>query len=346
MGGDPSNCSFPEWAPTVPSNPVPVGYDLDEISALLTSDNFPNDPAILAKKLALRLATHTYVQTNGTLPGAYCADVSATAGVPSHFVPIMHMQDVVPTYVQVQSTMTVDRMYSRFYPLEWAHDPSETNNFYSLAIDEQTVRVITTGDHNLAGNFDASTNKWQSSNVGYWSVASLSRVPDHGGNWINVSEGQQAVALASAVDPDNVTLVQVQFAENTEPIVAYPLVWRWADQRQGLENPRSISIEGGQVMAQFVGGTSVFTTYDLGVNNWLQFSSGYFRTTVFTMKADFNSGWVVSPPAGAAAVVTAPHGLNIVPEIVQVYLALRCGRYTIHLFFPSSSQSMPCISSL
>ena len=318
MGGDAGNCSFASWAPTVPANPVPVGYDLDDLASLLTTDYFPADPKIGLKQTALRSALRLFLQTNGSVPESYCADASNTNGIPDHTVSVFHGLGSVPTFVQVQNTMAIDRSFSTFFPMEWAYDPDHTNNFLSLQASEQTVDISSTGGHDIAGNFDSTTQQWRTSTTGYWSVAAMNRRADVGSNWtmVSTSNTDREVILAQGFSVNNITLVQVQFAESVDPTVAYPLVWRWGDQHTGNTNPVSITMTNSELTLQMRPG-NVFARWD-DHNGWASFSSGYFRANLFSIKPDFDSGWRASPAPTSPVLFSMAHSLDTVPQIVQV----------------------------
>ena len=58
----PVNYSVSEWVPTCQKDPMPLTYQLDSITNLLTSQYFPTDKSINSKQNALQMALNSYCQ--------------------------------------------------------------------------------------------------------------------------------------------------------------------------------------------------------------------------------------------------------------------------------------------
>jgi len=214
-----------------------------------------------------------------------------------------------------------------------------TGNPITFKTTEENLCLEVYNDVTLNGAYDSFTNLWAYNTKGFWSAVAISLDPTWGGKWTAFSGSTyQALTLATGID-STLTLLQIQFAESNPPTTIWPLVYRWSSYDDGnptAYNPVAITIENGILAAQFSGNSDVFTAWSSN-GQWSHFTQGYFRANVFNLKPDFDSKWVYSPTIGT--LFSIPHGLDIAPQVVQVFFFTGWGKSDLSCDLELSTRS-------
>jgi len=326
IGGEPSNCTYSAWAPTVRTNPVPIDYVTVPITDLFSPIYFTVD--VCNKKAQLEAAIIHYLRTNGTLAQMYSADASNLTNISAHVSSMDHGLNNIPTVTGVQfASGVIDRINGVFFSASWTNGDSV--NPFGTSANQLAASVAISNTSKLFQSYDGPRGISTSYTQGYWAISPVGLKPEVGGNWLQVFASTGAAnftqVLADNVDCSNISMVEVQVAETPQPTTAYSLKHRSFGSPETWEsaphNPVSITCENRQLALQFgIQSQSVFSIYDVASNQYQPAFTAYFRANIFSRVADFDSGWTHSPPSDDR-LLSLPHNLATAPELVHVFFS-------------------------